>query len=61
MCLLQHEDKCSHNMMMNLHISADWLTKLLNVAGQEQEGWAVWLTSSPKLKEYHGDKSEARH
>ena len=36
-------------------------TKFLNVVGQEQVGWAVWLTSSPKLKVYHGDKPEARH
>jgi len=61
MRLSQHEDKCGYNMMMNLHISAEWLTKLLNVAGQEQVGWAVWLTSSPKLKVYHGNKPEARH
>jgi len=24
MRLLEHEDKCGYNMMMNLHISAEW-------------------------------------
>ena len=37
------------------------VTKFLNVVGQEQVGRAVWLTSSPKLKVYNGDKPEARH